>query len=100
MRGTLCSVAICLAACQESEPRLRGETELSADATRSYAELMDEFTKGFFELTPTAAVNSGLHEYDGRLPDYSPEGVRAKVASRRAERCASRSRPLASSPGI
>jgi hypothetical protein len=80
LRTVLCAAVICLAACQEPEPEQRGDTDPRPDATQRFAELMREFTKGYFDRNPTAAVNSGLHEYDGRLPDYSPEGVRAKVA--------------------
>jgi uncharacterized protein (DUF885 family) len=30
-----------------------------------------------FEHNPVFAANAGKHEYDGKLPDYSPEGLKA-----------------------
>ena len=43
-------------------------------------DLLADYTSGYFEFNPAAAVNGGLHEFDGRLPDFSPDGIRAKLA--------------------
>jgi uncharacterized protein (DUF885 family) len=45
-----------------------------------FAALLHEFTHGHFRRMPNAAVNSGLHGYDGLLPDFSPEGIAERVA--------------------
>lgn len=37
---------------------------------------VDEFVAGYFEQQPTFAAEAGRHEFDGRLPDWSPEGLR------------------------
>ena len=79
-RTVLCAVLVCLAACRQEEPEQSSDTEPRPDPTQGLAELLREFTKRYYELSPSAAVNSGLHEYDGQLPDYSPEGVRTRVA--------------------
>jgi uncharacterized protein (DUF885 family) len=68
-----------LAACQESEPQQRADTKSKSDATQRSAELLREFTDGYYGFYPTLAVISGLHEYDGQLPDFSPEGVQRTV---------------------
>jgi len=43
----------------------------------------DQFTANFieeyFELNPTEAVWAGRHEFDGQLPDLSPEGITANI---------------------
>jgi hypothetical protein len=78
-RRFLCVALISLAACQQSESRSES-AKPGLDAPQRFAELLGEFTKGYYALSPIAAVNSGLHEYDGQLPDFSPEGIRAKVA--------------------
>jgi hypothetical protein len=44
------------------------------------------FLDGYFELHPTFASGAGRHEYDGRLPDWSPEGFAREIAWLRAER--------------
>lgn len=44
------------------------------------------FLDGYFELHPTFASGAGRHEFDGRLPDWSPEGFEREIAWLRAER--------------
>ena len=44
------------------------------------------FLDGYFELHPTFASGAGRHEYDGRLPDWSPEAFEREIAWLRAER--------------
>ena len=80
LRTALCGALVCAGACQASESQQRGAAQPGAETTQGFAELLREFTQEYYDLSPTAAVNSGLHAYDGRLPDNSPEGVRTKVA--------------------
>ncbi len=44
------------------------------------------FLGGYFERHPTFAAGAGRHEFDGRLPDWSPEGLAAEAAWLKAER--------------
>ena len=44
------------------------------------------FLDGYFELNPPFAANAGKHEYDGRLPDWSPEGIEREAVWLRSER--------------
>ncbi len=46
----------------------------------------ERFLDGYFELNPTFGAAAGRHEHDGRLPDWSPEGLERKIAFLRAER--------------
>ena len=41
------------------------------DADAAFQKLADEFLKGHHAFDPLGSVNLGLHEYDGRAPDYS-----------------------------
>lgn len=43
------------------------------------------FLDGYFELHPTFAAGAGRHEFDGRLPDWSPEGLAREAAWLKAE---------------
>ncbi len=43
-------------------------------------EYVPSFIEGFFELYPSYAVYQGRHEYDGRLPDWSAEGLARQSA--------------------
>jgi hypothetical protein len=44
------------------------------------------FLDGYFERHPTFAAGAGRHEFDGRLPDWSPEGLAEEAAWLKAER--------------
>jgi len=39
----------------------------------------ERFVEGYFERHPVVAVAQGRHDFDGRLPDWSPEGFAATV---------------------
>jgi uncharacterized protein (DUF885 family) len=47
---------------------------------------VDSFINGVFQRYPTLAANAGKHEFDGRLPDYSAEGLKANAAWLHAQR--------------
>ena len=39
-----------------------------------------EFIEGLFEVDPASAVQAGRHDFDGRLPDWSSEGLASATA--------------------
>lgn len=47
---------------------------------------VDEFVAGYFEQQPTFAAEAGRHEFDGRLPDWSPAGLRRTESWLEAQR--------------
>src|SRR5512140_368521 len=53
-----------------------------------------DFIESYFAAHPDAAVASGRHEFDGKLPDWSRAGLAREVTRLRAERA----RALAFSP--
>jgi hypothetical protein len=42
-------------------------------------DLLLEFRDGYYARAPMLAVNSGLHEYDGLLPDFSTTAVAERL---------------------
>lgn len=36
---------------------------------------VDGFIEGYLQIHPSFAANAGRHEFDGKLPDWSPEGL-------------------------
>jgi hypothetical protein len=44
------------------------------------------YLESWFEANPTLAVAAGRHEFDGRLPDWSRDGLEREAARLRAER--------------
>lgn len=49
-----------------------GETQLD--------NLIRDFTAGYYRFNPDVAISNGLHQYDGRIPDFSAQGIRQYVA--------------------
>ncbi|HEX5304688.1 MAG TPA: DUF885 domain-containing protein [Dyella sp.] len=49
----------------------------STDQTAALGTAVDGFIQGMFQHNPVFAANAGKHEYDGKLPDYSPAGLKA-----------------------
>ena len=45
-----------------------------------FDEAAETFYHAYFDFRPDWAAGMGFHEYDGKLPDNSPEGVAAELA--------------------
>ncbi|MEO8998869.1 MAG: DUF885 domain-containing protein [Rhodanobacter sp.] len=50
------------------------------------ASSVDNFLSGYFEHYPVFAANAGKHEFDGKLPDYSANGLKADADWLHAQR--------------
>lgn len=48
-------------------------------ATQSWEAFVNEFLDSYFAAHPDFAVGAGRHEYDGKLPDWSAEGIAAEI---------------------
>lgn len=76
-------VAVISAACQN------GGTEANKMTTAEnpkWDENVEQFLNGYFAANPTFAVYQGRHEFDGKLPDWSEEGLKNEIARLKAER--------------
>ncbi len=49
------------------------------DAAKAWSNAVDAYIEGYFSHFPTRAANAGKHEFDGKLPDYSPAGMKSTV---------------------
>ncbi|HVI26750.1 MAG TPA: DUF885 domain-containing protein [Xanthomonadaceae bacterium] len=58
----------------------------AADANAAFDQAIDAFVEGFFQRNPVFAANAGRHEFDGQLPDWSAEGLKATAAWLHAQR--------------
>ena len=74
--ATAC-VGLLLAGCARQEP---------ASSAVPFAQAADAFIEGYFKANPTFAANAGLHEFDGQLPDWSAEGLKAGIAEMERQR--------------
>ena len=50
------------------------------EPSKDWDSFVNAFLDGYFELNPPQGVSAGRHEFDGRLPDWSPEGL-ARMAT-------------------
>ena len=74
MRHPVCHSS-CSARVRPSCPWLRRHPSLS----RCFSRLTDEYLDAFAARHPSIAAGNGLHQYDGRLDDFSPTAVSAEV---------------------
>ena len=58
----------------------------ASDHRAALASAVDGFINGYFQRNPVFAANAGKHAFDGQLPDYSPDGLKAMAAWLHAQR--------------
>jgi uncharacterized protein (DUF885 family) len=56
---------------------------VTANDGSEWGGFVEKFLDGYFKINPTFAVYQGKHEFDGQLPDWSPEGIKAAIAYRK-----------------
>lgn len=73
--AAMAATLLVLSACNASDNK-----SVSASGAKDWTEFRDNFLKGYFPLNPNFAVYQGKHEFDGQLPDWSPEGIEKQAA--------------------
>ena len=73
-------IILLLAGCEVRHDRRDIVTSGTPSEATELDSLIREFTRGYYQFYPDVAVDNGLHEYDGRLPDFSSAGVRRYVS--------------------
>ncbi len=53
---------------------------------QSWDDYVNTFIESYFAAHPDFAVRAGRHEFDGTLPDWSPEGIKKEIDRLRAEK--------------
>src|SRR5207245_9814189 len=48
-------------------------------SSQSWELFVNEFLDSYFAAHPDAAVRAGRHEFDGKLPDWSTDGIAAEI---------------------
>ena len=48
-------------------------------SSQSWELFVNEFLDSYFAAHPDAAVRAGRHEFDGKLPDWSTEGIAGEI---------------------
>ena len=83
-------ITAALTACQPpaTAPNATATTAASAQQNAALETAVNAFIDGYFQRNPVFAANAGKHEYDGKLPDYSPAGLKANADWLHAQRTA------------
>ncbi len=69
-----------LAACERAEsPGTTAPPATAAAANAAWPRFVQDFIEAYFVAHPTFAVQAGRHEFDGKLPDWSVQGIEAEV---------------------
>lgn len=77
-------VVLTMTACVQS----RRQEQSSPDRTQSkdWPGYLNEFLDAYFVAHPDFAVRAGKHEFDGKLPDWSADGIKKEIQRLRAVR--------------
>ncbi|HVI59203.1 MAG TPA: DUF885 domain-containing protein [Luteimonas sp.] len=67
-------------------PAARPTAAASKAGDPAWQPAVDAFIDGYFAHFPVFAANAGKHEFDGKLPDYSAEGLAATAGWLHAQR--------------
>lgn len=90
LAATLAALVVATGCQQQQQPATTGTTNMNNTNGAAGAASWDAFVNGFIEsyfvANPNFAVYSGRHEFDGKLPDWSPSGLTKEVERLRAER--------------
>ena len=73
--AAMAATLLVLTACNASDNK-----SATAQSAKNWTEFRANFLKGYFPLNPNFAVYQGKHEFDGQLPDWSPEGLEKQAA--------------------
>ena len=76
----LITACLALATCSRQEDA----SASGADGAAGWATTRDALIEEYLKAQPAFAVYQGRHEFDGRLPDWSAEGLAAEVKRLRA----------------
>lgn len=70
-----------LTGCDRSpESNARATEPPAAVVNVEWSKYVDEFVGSYFRANPNFAVWQGRHEFDGKMPDWSAEGIKKEIA--------------------
>jgi uncharacterized protein (DUF885 family) len=82
-RATTAAVALIaiggLAGCDRSQSPSSAPSATTAAANAAWPRFVEDFIEAYFVANPTFAVSAGRHEFDGKLPDWSSEGIAKEI---------------------
>lgn len=76
---------LCSSACQQAT-QPNNQAAMNSNDSKSWDAYVNEFIEAYFVAHPDFAVRAGRHEFDGKLPDWSAEGVAREIKRLHAEK--------------
>lgn len=70
-----CAVLLFLSACQPATQPGSNQPTAAVSDSKDWDSYVNEFLESYFASHPDFAVRQGRHEFDGKLPDWSAEGL-------------------------
>jgi hypothetical protein len=77
--------ALLLTGCQQSNQQTNQPTT-AGSREQSWDSYVSDFLDSYFVAHPDFAVRAGRHEFDGKLPDWSSEGITREIKRLHAEK--------------
>lgn len=87
--GILLLFAFILSGCQQPSAPANQTMNTNANSTAANSKwdtYVEQFLADYFAANPTSAVYQGKHEFDGKLPDWSEDGLKKEIARLKGER--------------
>lgn len=69
--------AIFLYGCDKNKESVSQKIEIGAADGSEWGAFIENYMSGYFALRPDVAVRKGRHEFDGQIPDWSEDGLKA-----------------------
>ncbi|MFN2501674.1 MAG: DUF885 domain-containing protein [Pyrinomonadaceae bacterium] len=83
----MAAAAICGTACTPASPPATNSPANSQGAANAkWDEYVEQFITDYFAANPHFAVYQGRHEFDGKLPDFSSDGLSKEITRLKGER--------------
>src|SRR4051812_3007704 len=87
MKKLICSALLgAIAMFSACQPAANNAPAANTAAKADWDGYVDHFLNDYFAANPTSAVYQGKHEYDGKFPDWTDEGLKKEVARLKTER--------------
>ncbi len=84
-----------LPGCRTAKEPAPATPAVAPAAASGWDRTVEEYTSGYFQHRPDLAVSAGRHEFDGLLPDWSPEGISRFVSFLKTWRIKAEGHPTA-----
>src|ERR1700704_395273 len=73
-------------ACQQPATPPNNQSAMTANDSKAWDSYVNDFIEAYFVAHPDFAVHAGRHDFDGKLPDWSAEGIAKEIRRLHAEK--------------